>query len=309
LTLALFCSGGAGLIYQVVWVRQITLVMGSTVGAVATVLATFMGGLGLGSALAARFVDGIPKNRMPRLYAGLDAGIAAFGFVFPFLLRALTPLLAEIYRAGGTSAGLLELSRFATCAVLLLVPTTLMGATLPVLVAFLDIGRAQAGRAGRAAGRLYAANTVGAMLGSLATGVVLLYLVGVTYSNLIAVALNLTAGALVLLSIRALSFGEEETPVTAKPKKKKPKQKTQADIAAPAEISPRVVLTVIALSGLGALMAEVAWTRTVVLLIGPTTYGFSFVVTAVIAGIALGSAVASRWTAVTERPASLLAWV
>jgi spermidine synthase len=147
------------------------------------------------------------------------------------------------------------------------------------------------------------------MVGSLATGVVLLYLLGVTHSNWIAVGLNLTAGALVLLSIRALSFGEEETPVTAKPKKKKPKQKTQADIAAPAEISPRVVLTVIALSGLGALMAEVAWTRTVVLLIGPTTYGFSFVVTAVIAGIALGSAVASRWTAVTERPASLLAWV
>lgn len=276
--------------------------MGNTTEAVSTVLATFMAGLGLGSLIAAGFVDRHPHNLLPRLYGGLEAGIAVFGLSFPFLLQLLTPGLAEVYRAGQSSTGVLVATRFLTCTFLLLIPTTLMGATLPVLTAFLPVHPSKPAQLGRAVGLLYASNTIGAVLGSLATGVVLLYLLGVGYANGVAVALNLFAGSLVVLSAR--NIRSEEPPDD---EKEKSRHKDTVEIQEPT--APWVVLVVIALSGLAALMDEVAWTRTLVLLIGPTTYGFSFVVTSVIAGIALGSAASSRWTARTRGPASLLAGV
>ncbi len=312
---ALFLSGVAGLIYQVLWVRQLTLVMGSTVYAVATVLATFMAGLGLGSAVAARYVDSLPLRTLPRLYSYIEVGIAAFGLAFPFLLQLSTPLLADLYGAGASSAALVGLFRFGSCALLLLIPTTLMGATLPVLTAFLGPSSAEdtdtndgAKESGKVAGRLYAANTLGAMAGSLATGVFLLYLLGVSYTTGLAILLNLTAAALVWNGSQKSGVRNQKEDVVrlrrSKSEKKAKKKEAFSEV-----VAPWVVSIVIALSGMAALMDEVAWTRALVLLIGPTTYGFSFVISAVIAGIALGSAVASRWTARSRHPASLLAVV
>jgi spermidine synthase len=261
LALSLLLSGAAALVYQVVWVRQLETVLGTTLEAVSIVLGVFMLGLGLGGALAARFVDRMPEAVLPRAYAGLEIGIAAFALLFPFLVAAFPPRL-----------------RFVP-AILLVFPTTLMGATLPTAVALWQrTGRASEGT-GRSAGILYAFNTAGAVAGSLTTGLFLLPWAGLRLTAIGAASLNVLAGTVVALGIRGLA---------------------EADDAArkPARFSTRsrIALAVSAFSGFAALVSEVAWTRSLVLLIGPTTYGFAFVVSSVIFGLALGSAAGARWS-------------
>jgi spermidine synthase len=261
LALSLLFSGAAALVYQVVWVRQLTTVLGTTLEAVSAVLGVFMLGLGLGGALAARGIDRMPGTILPRAYAALEIGIAAFALIFPSLVAAFTPLLRAVP------------------AVLLLLPTTLMGATLPMAVALYERARRSSGGAGRSAGVLYAFNTAGAVLGSLSTGLFLLSWCGMRSTTFGAASLNVLAGVLVALSVRG--DGEADKP-------KRPFPTISA--------SSRFALAVAALSGFAALVSEVSWTRSLVLLIGPTTYGFSFVVSSVILGLVLGSAAGARWS-------------
>jgi len=295
---ALFLSGVAALIYQVVWARELTRVMGSTIAAVTTVLATFMAGLGLGSALAARYVDRLSPRALPRVYAGLEIGIAVFALAFPFLIRGAAPLYAQLYSWAASSPAILAAARFLASAFFLLLPTTLMGATLPALSAAI---LRSAERLGGAAGSLYAWNTGGAVLGSLGTGLALLPLVGVSRATQLAVALNLLAAVVVLVAVRPASpppAGKEQRPKKPRAREEVPKRPS---------LPAWAVLAVMALSGAGALANEVAWTRALVLLVGPTPHGFAFVVGSVIAGIALGSAAASRLADRTSSPAAVLA--
>ncbi len=242
-------SGAAALVYQVVWVRQLTTVLGTTLEAVSVVLGLFMLGLGFGSFLASRFIDRMAGTHLPRLYAALEIGVAVFALLFPLLLSRYTP-------------------------VLLLLPTSLMGATLPTAVAILERARRDGDRTSRSAGWLYALNTAGAVVGSLATGLLLLPSVGIRLTTFGAVFLNLLAGGIVL----AAAARTDEPPSAPRSR------------SARFSFASRVALTVAALSGFAALVSEVAWTRSLVLLIGPTTYGFAFVVSSVILGLALGSA-------------------
>ena len=272
--------------------------MGSTLEAVSTVLATFMAGLGLGSVLAARYVDRQPTSKLPRLYVVLESGIGFAGLVFPALLSLSTPLFRELYVSTGDGTGL-ALARIAT-SMALLVPTTLMGATLPTLTALRERVVQKEHAVGRSAGLLYAANTFGAVVGSLGTGVFLLYWLGLAATTLVAVTLNGLA-AMVMLVARFEDTSEA-------PESSPDEREEQGRAAGPVHIVPPWAgLSVIALSGFAALGSEVAWTRAIVLLIGPTTYGFSFIVSSVILGIALGSAVAARWA--TRRSWWLLASV
>jgi spermidine synthase len=298
---ACLLSGAAALVYQVLWTRQLTLLLGHTVAAVSTVLATFMAGLALGSALAGRYLGRLPAVSRPRAYALLELGIAGAALAFPGLLRAGLPPLAALYGSGATSALVLESARLGLSAVLLLLPTTLMGMTLPLLAALTG---ARIESAGRIAGTLYTANTLGAVAGSLASALLLLPRLGVERSTLLAAALNLGAAALVWRRGTG-SESEVATSPDAPPREKR----TRPESAGPGAILPaRFVLAVIALSGLGALADEVAWARGLVLLIGPTAYAFAFILATVIAGIALGSAAATallpRWP-----PATALALV
>ncbi len=274
LSLTLFFSGAAALVYQLVWFRQLSLVMGSSLGAVATVLATFMAGLGLGSALAARWIDGLETRRLPKIYASLEAGIAASGLAFPIVIEVTTPLLRSLYTSSGSGLAVL---RFVTAVVFLLFPTTLMGATLPTLTALRERLRGAQDGVAHSAALLYAANTFGAVVGSLAVGVFLFDWFGLQTTTFLAVLLNVLAGAIVW---RVSTEDVEEAPAPTRA------SATKLETAG---------LVVIALSGFAALTSEVAWIRSIVLLIGPTTYGLSFIVSSVVFGIALGSAVASRW--------------
>jgi MFS family permease len=179
--LLLFASGAAALVYQVLWIKQISLVVGVDVYAVATGVSAFFAGLALGGALFGRWADRL--GRPFRFYALLDLGGAALGVAATFaLVRAAQPF-AALEEGSGVIAWILL---FAVIGV----PAALMGGTLPVLVR----SRApQSGNLGASGGRLYAANTAGAIAGALLTPFVLIPLLGVRGAALAAAVLNLTA--------------------------------------------------------------------------------------------------------------------
>lgn len=301
LLLIFFLSGAAGLIYEVVWTRWLTLVFGTTVYAYSVVLSAFMAGLALGSLGWGRWAD---RHRQPlKAYAALELGIAVFALLLPGLIRGLESVYLAVYHPlsdrlpslvqGGSS--LLSLFRFAVAFLVLLVPTTLMGGTLPVMTKVLarreDI-------IGATAGRLYFANTLGAVLGAFSSGYLLIQLLGVQATSHVAVLFNLLAagGAFVIArrypSLAVPSQAEAAEPAPAVP----------APTVSPAD-RYRWIAPVYALSGFTALAYEVLWTRILSLYLGNTTYAFSIMLSTFLCGIALGSAMASRAADRLKEPA------
>ena len=148
LVLALFfLSGALALVYQVVWARMMTHIFGSTALAVGTVLAGFMAGLALGSWVAGRIAD--RTANCLRLYAWLEIGIAAAAIAVHLLLDGLQSADSGIYEVLGGSAGMVALMRFLLVFLLVMAPTLLMGATLPVLASLVDKSLIVLGRDGR----------------------------------------------------------------------------------------------------------------------------------------------------------------
>ena len=136
----LLLSGSCGLIYEVLWMKLLTLVIGNTVFSITTVLSAFMGGLALGSFLGGRFLNRF-KNPL-RIYAILEAGIGVCALLLPLTIAATAPIFRFVYQALDPSFYTLGLLRFLVCGSILLVPATLMGATLQVLCRYFEIGRA-----------------------------------------------------------------------------------------------------------------------------------------------------------------------
>ena len=158
-------SGACGLVYEVVWTRMMTHVFGSTALAVGTVLAAFMTGLALGSWLLGRFADRV--NRPLRFYAGLEAGVALAAALAHVLLSNMAPAYLAVHAAFGGSDVALAVARFLMAFLLIVAPTILMGATLPVLARFVVRDLASLGAQ---LSTLYAINTIGAVGGALAAG-------------------------------------------------------------------------------------------------------------------------------------------
>ncbi|MEE8304659.1 MAG: fused MFS/spermidine synthase, partial [Candidatus Tectomicrobia bacterium] len=189
-------SGSAGLIYEVVWSRLLGLVYGNTTLAISIVLAAFMAGLALGSAMLGRYAD---RHGQPlRLYALLEWGIGAYALLLPLLIAGL-PGLSSLTRH--------PLIRFLITFLLLLPPTVAMGGTLPVLSAVFRYGKVAS-----QAGRLYAWNTFGAVMGVALAGFVLLPHLGMRRATLVAVALNALAGAVALAVARRLPQQADVSP-------------------------------------------------------------------------------------------------
>ncbi|HEU4769141.1 MAG TPA: fused MFS/spermidine synthase, partial [Pyrinomonadaceae bacterium] len=183
-------SGATGLIYEVLWMRMLGLVFGATTLAVSTVLAAFMGGLALGSALAGRLAHRIRKPLS--VYGWMEIGIAVYALLVPFLFRSVDNLYALIWQQFQLGFFTFSLWRFVLSCVMLLLPTTLMGATLPVLSAAL------VKHGSTAVTRLYACNLVGAIVGTLAAGFVFLPMFGVRATIVIAAAINLIVGVVAI---------------------------------------------------------------------------------------------------------------
>src|SRR4029450_5056029 len=181
-----FLSGISGLLYEVVWTRMLHLLFGDTVLAVSTVLASFMAGLALGSFCSGRYVDRRPPSLA--LYAGLEAAIGVSAVLLPVVLVALTPVYVWLHQSLHASFWLFSAVRFVFAFCLLAIPTTLMGATLPVLSRYMVQSHATLGWS---VGALYALNAGGAVLGCFAAGYLLLGHLGLSRTVWLGAALNL----------------------------------------------------------------------------------------------------------------------
>jgi spermidine synthase len=296
-------SGAAALIYEVTWTRLLSLQLGHGVAATSTVLAAFMGGLAIGAAAGGRVGTRLPPNVALRTYALLEVAIALLALALPSAIAAVNPLLGVAYADGAGGATFLVL-RFAVSVLLLALPAAAMGATFPVASRWF-VGNADL--AARDAGTLYAANTVGAALGAVTAGFVLLPVMGVSGSAWIAAALNVFAAA---ASYGITQAGEEpkarEDRKAGEEPKRSAKRRGSKAASPPAVIreAPRPGLAAVALgiSGFGSLALQVVWTRLLALILGPTTYAFSIIVAIFIAGLAIGAAVASRWASRVRQP-------
>ncbi len=262
-----FVSGACGLLYEVVWVRAAGTVIGNTTYAVGTVVAVYMAGLALGAWRGGRAADRREGAALIRLYGQLEAGVAVSALAVPPLIDLSEPLFRVAWNAVGDVAPLYAALRVLLVALLLIVPTTLMGATLPILSRFLATSIAAAPRE---AGRAYAVNTLGGVLGTLAAGFLLIPSLGLRLTTLGAAALNLAVAGAALL----LARGKEGGVLPA---------------VAPGTPPRRLALAAAAISGFASLIYEVAWTRSLVLSIGSTVYAFTLILAAFILGLALGS--------------------
>lgn len=291
LCLLFFASGVCGLTYQVLWLRLLALVFGVTVHAASTVLASFMAGLALGAVLAERVAR---RGHPLRVFAALEAGIAVSALATPVLLTLASQLYRPISDAAPDSLALLTVARFVCSSAVLLVPTVLMGATLPVLSHAPIVRAASASRLGA----LYAVNTAGALTGALLTGYVLIGSLGIQRTFYLAATLNvLVAAGAWWLSGRTVVA----EPVAAAPASTAP---VTSD-AVPAT----TVLVVMAVSGFAALALEIVWFRVLVQFLPATTYAFTTMLATVLAGIAGGSALAARHLATPRAWGATLAWV
>src|SRR5829696_7091384 len=187
-------SGATGLIYEVLWARMLGLVFGATTLAVSTVLAAFMGGLALGSAIAGKLASRI--KRPLATYGWMEIGIAVYALLVPFLFKWIDNVYALIWQQFQPGFFAFSLWRFLLSGLVLMLPTTLMGATLPVLAAALVHS---AGRNSNSVTRLYACNLAGAILGTLAAGFLLLPALGVQKTIAVAACMNVVVGVVAIV--------------------------------------------------------------------------------------------------------------
>ena len=316
--IAYACSGLAGLIYEVSWTRLATLYMGHTTAAASTVVAAFMGGLAGGSAVGGAIAARLRPKRALLVYAGLEAAVILIALVVPWELRALTSLLKSSY-ADGNPGVVFATVRLIASLLLFAIPSFAIGATFPMAVRWF-VTRPQA--IGRLAGGLYAANTIGAAVGSIAAGFVLLPAIGLFDTVLVGIAASSLASVLAIgLSARPHVDDyrdklpqEDRQPLKASSSQEKKRGGRSREVrsrhavpaAPPAPASApkwRLAAVLLTLSGFATLTYEIVWTRIFALTGGPSTYAFAGTLAVVIAGIAagslLGSAVATRVTSVS----------
>ncbi len=282
-----FISGMTGLTYEILWTRMIVKIIGSAPFAVSIVLTVFMGGLGLGSFLAGRMIDRVQEPlKLVRLYGFLEIGIGVYGLVLPLLLVLFKPIYAVLYNHLFQYFFLYNLLTFAGCAVLLIIPVTFMGATLPVLSRFFVTSLSQLGTH---VGRLYGLNTIGAAFGSLLCGFWLINYLGVWGSLLFAIVLNASIGFLCLFLSRHWSprphDGQRKDQYDFPPSSSDPMESPTTGSRDPVWHA----LMIFAISGFCAMAYEVIWVKLLSLIVGPTTYSLTVVLVTFITGLALGS--------------------
>jgi spermidine synthase len=282
MVLALFvASGAAGLIYQVVWSRELVLVFGNTTQAVATIVTAFMAGLGFGSLAGGRLAD--TSRRPLRLYGLVELAVAAMASLLPFAFHGLADLYRGVWPSLVERPGQLAGVRFGLALAAVAPATFLMGMTLPLLTRYLV---RTLDEAGARLGELYAANTIGAMAGTLLGGFVLIEFLGLRVTGYLAVALNLTAGLGALLLSRR--WEAEEVAERRRP----------ARPEVPRSFRPRrrMVLAATFVSGFVSLALEVLWTRMLAEGTGSSIYIFTTILAIFLFGIAVGSFLYRRFS-------------
>jgi len=291
--LAYTCSGLAGLIYEVSWTRLLTLYIGHSTAAASAVVAAFLGGLAVGAAGGGVVASRLEPRQNLRAYIGLELFVALFALLLPFELRALTPLLRWAY-ADAAPGLLFPTVRLVSCLAMVFVPAAALGATFPMAVRWFTHGAANPARVSSA---LYAMNTVGAAIGSLLAGFTLIPAIGISGTTRIGMLASVLAAALVAVVVfrtRDEETFRARTAVTASGRKPGATAARNKRSAVATKAQPWLAVAVLGLSGFSALVHEIAWTRILALVLGPTTYAFAATLAAVIAGVAIGSG-AGTW--------------
>jgi spermidine synthase len=269
-------SGCAALIYQIVWFEMLGLVIGSSAVSLGILLATFMGGMCIGSLYLSKVIS--PAKHPLKIYGQLEIGIGICGLVVLLLL----PMIGAVYALLGGEGLFGVILRAVMCVVLLLPPTILMGATLPAIARWVETTP----RGIAWLGFFYAGNIGGAVFGCLLTGFYLLRVHNSTVATLVAVALNFVVGGIGVMLSKSTDYDAPDT--------------TPATTRIDSDSWP--VYVTIGLSGLTALGAEVVWTRQLSLMFGATVYTFSLILAAVLAGLGIGSSIGSAMSRNLARP-------
>lgn len=273
-------SGLSSLIYQVIWTRSLVFVLGSTQFATSTVLSVFMAGLALGSFVAGKHSD--KSNINPFLLYGILEGLIAFwALLSPVLFNISVPIYQANFQLLHMNPILFGILRYLVAAVILLPPTTCMGATLPLLSKYVT---KTIETAGDKVGTLYAINTLGAVVGSMMAGFLLIPNFGLGMTTAIAASMNFLICAIVLFlyskskkNAGALNLQQPDndaTPIAIDPKAAK---------------EVRWLLWCFFVSGGLSMFYEVAWTRILLMVIGSTTYAFTIMLSTFLIGIFVGS--------------------
>ncbi|MBC7999217.1 MAG: fused MFS/spermidine synthase, partial [Leptolyngbya sp.] len=334
-----FASGLSSLIYQVAWTRHLVLIFGSTTLATSTVLAVFMGGLALGSFFAGRMTD---KLQRPFLWYGILEGlIGAWALFVPVLLATAVSTYRVVWELTHFDFFTFSLVRLTIAAAILLFPTTLMGATLPLLSKFVTDSLANVGQR---VGTIYAINTLGAVAGAALTGFYLLPTIGLAQTTVTSASINMLLCVAVVFAAMKLEripapVVEVEKEITeavgsnsdgppkhaTKSAKSKSKKKRAAEAAAALAAAPVIseettdqpikhtkiskphgkltlALIAIGISGAAAMVYEVCWTRTLSMIIGGSTYAFTVMLTTFLAGIFAGGFVCAKFVDKIKRP-------
>jgi spermidine synthase len=277
-----FLSGASSLIYEILWMRMFTQVFGSTTAATSTVLAAFMAGLALGSYLIGSYADRHPRNAV-KMYAYLEAMIGIFGLLMPVLIQVLYLVYGWLFRNFEGNYILINCSRFILSLLVILVPTTMMGATLPVLSKhFVASHRTLC----RWVGLLYGVNTFGAVVGSFVSGFFLVAWLGVTWTIYTAATMNFLIAIIALIIAGAGSSGAEDEACLVEDNAVSEQEPTVS-----VNISPgvrKLLLVVCFGAGCTSLALEVIWVRLLVFVLDSTVYAFCTMLTAFLFGIALG---------------------
>jgi spermidine synthase len=276
------------------------LVFGGTTLAVSTVLAAFMGGLALGSALAGR---GAARLKRPLRFYGLaEIGIAIYALLIPIIFRLVDHGYAVIWQNLQPSFFAFSLWRFALSSVTLLAPTTLMGATLPVLAAVLLRGpEIKPGSKGSSVTWLYTCNLVGAICGTVAAGFFLLPTLGLHRTIYVAAGINLLIGIVaVIIDARGQESAAGHSQFGVPPSggsagQMQDRQKTELQTATDLPVEGTSFWLFVAfVSGFVTIGTQVAWTRVLTMVIGSSTYAFSMVVALFLIGLSAGAWEVSR---------------
>lgn len=265
--LLFFISGLASLIYEIIWGRQLVLIFGSTTNSLIATISAFLGGLALGSLIAGKFVDQLRPRQLLLGYSILELGVGLTALLSPFLFSKIKIFYS--FYSDGTSVTLsLLLIKFILTSSVILVPTTLMGATLPFLVRFLQSQELP----GLVLSRLYTTNTFGGVIGVLFAGFISIELFGLNQSLIIAATLNL------LVSIVSLAIP------TTKDQKINLK-------SAPLKFNSTLILALLgfSISGFISIAYQILWTRVLTPTMGTMIYAFSGILAFYLFGIAFGS--------------------
>jgi len=279
-------SGACALIYEVVWFQLLELVIGSSAISLGVLLATFMGGMCIGSLAFPRFAS---RSRHPlQLYAMLELSIGVIGLIELFAI----PLVGRMYSPAVGHGALALMLRAVVAGLCLLPPTILMGATLPAIARWVE----SSPRGISWLGFFYGGNIVGAVVGSVLAGFYLLRVHDQTYATIVAVVLNVVVAAVAWVISTRTSSGSTV--------------RVDDSPAAPTAPNPRVRLLYVAIgiSGACALGAEVVWTRLLSLTFGASVYTFSMILAVFLSGLGLGSAAGAWLARIVVSPRRALAW-